>query len=82
LRREKMAEKYNGWTNYETWNVALWTGNDEGLYNMVREGQPYTVESAQALAVELFPSGTPDMDSAADLFKVDWPEIVECWNEY
>jgi hypothetical protein len=27
---------YNGWTNYETWNVALWIGNDDGLYNMAR----------------------------------------------
>ncbi len=26
-----MTEKrYNGWTNYETWNVALWIGNEEG----------------------------------------------------
>jgi hypothetical protein len=25
-----MAEKYNGWTNYETFNVALWLGNDQG----------------------------------------------------
>ena len=22
--------RYNGWTNYETWNVALWLGNDQG----------------------------------------------------
>lgn len=26
-----MSEKgYNGWTNYETWNYALWIGNDQG----------------------------------------------------
>ncbi len=23
-------EKYNGWTNYETWLVNLWIDNDEG----------------------------------------------------
>lgn len=23
---------YNGWTNYETWNVALWIGNEQGSY--------------------------------------------------
>lgn len=23
-------QEYNGWTNYETWNVALWLDNDEG----------------------------------------------------
>lgn len=25
--------KYNGWTNYETWLVGLWLGNDEATYN-------------------------------------------------
>jgi len=25
---------YNGYSNYATWNVALWIGNDEGLYNI------------------------------------------------
>ena len=28
---------YNGWTNYETWNVALWLDNDQGTYEMMRE---------------------------------------------
>lgn len=33
-------EPYNGWTNYETWQAALWIGNDEGLYRTVRDMLP------------------------------------------
>jgi len=25
-----MSERYNGWTNYETWNAKLWIDNSEG----------------------------------------------------
>jgi len=25
--------RYNGWTNYETWVTALWIDNDQGSYN-------------------------------------------------
>jgi hypothetical protein len=28
---------HNGWTNYETWNVALWLANDEWSYNLTRD---------------------------------------------
>ena len=35
-------KQYNGWTNYETWNVALWMGNDAG-------SQSYWDERAQEL---------------------------------
>lgn len=32
------AEKgYNGWSNYETWNLALWLGNEEGSYTYWQE---------------------------------------------
>jgi hypothetical protein len=28
----KDGRRYNGWTNYETWAVALWIGNEPGSY--------------------------------------------------
>lgn len=28
---------YNGYRNYNMWNVSLWINNDEGLYNMARD---------------------------------------------
>ena len=27
--------KYNGWSNYETWNFKFWLDNDEDLHNYI-----------------------------------------------
>jgi len=29
--------KYNGWTNYETWNLNLWLDNDREWYRAVND---------------------------------------------
>jgi hypothetical protein len=36
-------EGYQGWTNYPTWCVNLWLGNDEGLYSEVVAKAEYAV---------------------------------------
>ena len=30
-------EKYNGWTNYETWVINIWVDNDEEIYLTMRD---------------------------------------------
>ena len=34
-------EKYNGWNDWTTWNVALWIRNDYGFYSIAKECKNY-----------------------------------------
>lgn len=65
---------YNGHKNYNHWNVSLWLGNDEGLYNLARdwvrrcktrnEAARNIVEDLASLGIEKTPDGAPYSFSA------------------
>ena len=34
-------KEYNGWSDWTTWNCALWIGNDQGFYNEAKYSVDY-----------------------------------------
>lgn len=69
---------YNGWSNYQTWNVALWINNDEELYNMALECRDYAefVESMR----DHGSTETPDRVAWNDS-SINYAELDELFEE-
>lgn len=81
---------YNGWTNYETWNVALWTDNDEGIYNekmriIRRAWRPIEANDVEQFFHIYMNDSTPDLDQLREngeaIDPVNFDEIAEHWEE-
>jgi hypothetical protein len=86
-------ETYNGWRNYETWNVNLWLNNDDKqTYNEARyiaRNRPNVQDSEDHLraSVESLVFGDDEVYGIrGDLLthalgRVDWREIVAAFRE-
>jgi hypothetical protein len=77
--------KYDGWKNWENWNVALWINNEESSYREMRAKRPFTPQKAKLFVSRIYPGGTPDMKgdrrTTFPLFlNVDWRGIAEDFN--
>ena len=57
-----MSKPYNGHHCWNCWNVALWLGNDEGLYNEARHTIRVTTSKGEAARrlLNILPPETPD----------------------
>jgi hypothetical protein len=58
------TETYLGWSNHQTWNVALWIQNDQGLNTLAYESGSY--ENFLSVLEELNIVATPDGVRYAD----------------
>lgn len=82
---EEHPKKYNGWTNFETWQVALNIENEEGTYHAARDaiadGQITDGRSYKEWFKESFPSQEQGFYKISDgwsdkeLDEVNWDEI-------
>lgn len=78
LAAHHVVEQYNGWANRETWALMLHVGNDQGLYEMFRDGARLNREeggdvadAAKDLAESIF-----TRRGYVDYYGGEWPDAL------
>lgn len=74
------TEKYNGWTNYETWNVNLWMSNDQGSCEYWQEQAAECYKGATDRGVGFTKEEQATFDLAGSLkeyFEEAWQSVMD-----
>ncbi len=66
--------EYNGWYNYETWNLKLWLDNDQGTYNMVQDKAKSLIKKYEGDHIEDAATELKKFSKAEFAF-ADWLEV-------
>lgn len=82
-KEHAQENEYNGWTNYETWNVSLWINNNEQMYHIatrkiVRTYRDF-VNVAKCLGITQTGDGVEFTNPKIDTDEMD--EMIEELNE-
>lgn len=80
-------EKYNGWTNRETWAAFTWLTNDETMYHDVRGSCAEAIQDyVEGLAEQDERSSVGNelmvmFEDIGSLWRVNWEEIAKALSE-
>ena len=86
-----MCGEYNGWHNWETWNMKLWLDNEQSIYNqalLIARTYPDTYEASRRLKEFVEDLWFPELPAgpladAANMYlaEVSWYEIIESYQK-
>lgn len=73
-----MDNRYNGWTNYETWVTKLWMDNSEGEYHYWRER---VAEIAEQTDYDFMEAAYNLSQEIKDAYEEAIPEVSGVWSD-
>lgn len=72
---------FNGWANYETWNVALYINNDYALYQFATAWAKLQESLCNPIRYVNFVDGLVDMIGPRTADGVDYNDPTLCYTE-